>query len=494
MLEQIDLDKSLSKNEYKKIEEEEIKKLSRLQRIIKEEKIPVLLVFEGWSASGRGKLMNELITPLDQRGVKVYTVEEETQEEKAHSFFWPFWTNLPPKGKIHLYNMSWYKRAMDKQRDEEEAPRYGDINFFEEQLVKDRMVIVKFFLHISKEEQDQRFEKLKSRKDTKWRVSKKDQRENHHYEEYLESYDRMLIATDTSYAPWHVIEATDKRYAAAKIFSTVEKAISKAVAQKKAAEEQKKQEPQDEFDKWSDQFKAGVLNQIDLSKKMTKEEYKAKIEKLQSKLFLLQNRMYQEKIPVIIALEGWDAAGKGGAIKRITEKLDPRAYQVIPISAPNDMEQQFPYLWRFYMHFPRKGHLAVFDRTWYGRVLVERVEGFADKKDWQRAYSEINRMEQSLTNDGYIILKFWLHIDPQEQEKRFKAREEDPEKQWKITEEDWRNRAKWKEYEDAVDEMVVRTSTDYAPWTIVEADSKYYARVKILETIVETVEKRLEGK
>lgn len=146
------------------------------------------------------------------------------------------------------------------------------------------------------------------------------------------------------------------------------------------------------------------------------------------------------------------------------------------------------------MHFPRKGHLAVFDRTWYGRVLVERVEGFADKKDWQRAYSEINRMEQSLTNDGYIILKFWLHIDPQEQEKRFKAREEDPEKQWKITEEDWRNRAKWKEYEDAVDEMVVRTSTDYAPWTIVEADSKYYARVKILETIVETVEKRLEGK
>lgn len=484
MLAQLDLDLKLTKHEYKKLYEENTKKLAFLQREMKEKNIPVAIVLEGWSASGKGTLINQMIHTLDPRGFRVISLEEETQEEKEHSFFWPFWNTIPPKGRIHVFNNCWYTRAMEKDK-----TNYDEINSFEKQLVTDHTVLVKFFLHITKEEQKERFEKLESSTDTRWRVEKKDWKENKHYNERKEQFEHMLAATDTPEAPWNLIEATDKKYASVKILDILIRELEKTLRKAKYMEEQKGclTEPEEES-----QFASKVLSGIDLSKDMKKEDYKIKVQKLQDRLTALHNRMYREKVPGIIALEGWDAAGKGGAIKRITETLDPRGYEVVPISAPNDLERQYHYLWRFWSKFPKAGHLTIFDRTWYGRVLVERVEGFATKEEWTRGYGEINQMEEGLCKDNYVILKFWLHIDKDEQKKRFEDRQNTPEKQWKITEEDWRNRSKWDEYERAVDEMLVKTSTNYAPWHIIEANSKYYARIKILETIVEALEKKMK--
>ncbi|SFR86812.1 polyphosphate:AMP phosphotransferase [Anaeromicropila populeti] len=498
MLEQIELGKRLEKEEFKSMMDTLTVKLGELQRKLRNYNIPVAILFEGWEASGKGTLINHLIHPLDPRGFKVFTMEEKTEEEKWHSFFWAFWNQIPAKGRIHIYDHSWYHRMISEKiykHPEDMEAMLDEFNLFEKQLTDDGVVLIKFFLHISKKEQESRFEKLEKSEDTSWRVNKEDWKENKKYHDYLEVLDRVLIQTDTPNAPWYVIEATDKKYAIAKMFHTVIKQMSKALdlAEHKTEKQKEQVENQDKPENFfENKFKPGVLKGIDLSVTMEKEKYKEKLEKLQDRLRILHNRMYRERVPVIIALEGWDAAGKGGAIKRITENIDPRGYEVIPISAPNDLERQYHYLWRFWTKFPKAGHLEIFDRTWYGRVLVERVEGFATREQWSRAYNEINQMEENLVQDGYIILKFWLHISKEEQEKRFHERENIVEKQWKITEEDWRNRSKWEQYEEAVDEMIVKTSTSKAPWVIVEADSKLYARIKILETIVETLENILK--
>ena len=234
-----------------------------------------------------------------------------------------------------------------------------------------------------------------------------------------------------------------------------------------------------------------MLEQVDLSKKISKEEYKAIVSDFELRLGELQREAKDLHIPIAIVFEGWDAAGKGGNIRRLTQSMDPRGYEVIPIAAPNDIEKSHYYLWRFWMAFPKAGHIAIFDRSWYGRVLVERIEGFCSESEWKRAYREINEIEEHMVNFGTVLVKFWLHIDQKEQLRRFEDRQRIPHKQWKITEEDWRNRKKWDQYKEAVDEMLFRTSTTYAPWTIVEANSKYYARIKALKTVIAAVEAKL---
>lgn len=501
MLEKIDLNKNTTKKEYNTYMKDLTPKLAQLQRDCKNLNIPVIILFEGWGASGKGTLINQLIRPLDPRGFKVYTIQSPSEEESMRPFLWRFWTKTPAKGRIHLFDRSWYQRVMRERFDKITTKHqlqnaFDEIVNFEKQLTDDETIIIKFFLHISKREQTKRFKILEKSKETAWRVTKQDWNRNKDYEIYLKMNDEMLAKTDTDYAPWVIVEATDREYAAVKIMSTTVEYLTKAIYKVKRKEELKKAEETLEIEEpliISEKFKNGVLQQIDLKKSLEKEAYKRKLKKLQERLSILHNEMYRNRIPVVLAFEGWDAAGKGGAIKRITENIDPRGYEVIPTASPNDIEKAHHYLWRFWEKFPKAGHLAIFDRTWYGRVMVERIEGFCTTKEWQRAYNEINQMEEQLSHFGYIILKFWLHIDKEEQEKRFKERQENPEKQWKITEEDWRNRAKWNEYEKAVDEMIVRTSTLEAPWIIVEANSKYYARIKILETIVEALEKHLQN-
>lgn len=507
MLEKIDLNKKMGKKEYKEYMEPLQERLGYLQRQCKELGIPVVIVMEGLSAAGKGTLISQLIEPLDPRGFQVFSTATETQEEKRHVFLWRFWTKLPAKGRITIFDRSWYHKVLADRFEkgttkEEMAYAYQEILNFEEMLTADGMVIIKLFAYISKKEQKDRLKKLMDSSKTAWRVSESDLKKNKEYDTYLAINEDALEKTDSAFAPWHIIEGTDRQYAAVKMMHEVVDAMQAAVTQKKKElekkekiKEQKESQVQEEIPGQYASFKSSVLAGISLKdKKLTKKEYKEQLALLQEELFQLQNEMYQKKIPTVLVFEGWDAGGKGGAIKRLTQALDPRGYVVNPVCAPNDEEKQHHYLWRFYKNFPKTGHTAIFDRSWYGRVMVERIEGFCRKEEWERAYKEMNCMEEQLANADTVVLKFWMQIDKDEQARRFQERQENPMKQWKITDEDWRNREKWDEYEKAVDEMLIRTSTNYAPWIVVEGNDKYYARIKVLKTVIEAWKQALNEK
>ena len=496
MLEKIDLSRTVDKEVYKQVQKEEGTKLGQLQRQLKEAGIPVIILFEGMGAAGKGTQINRLIQFLDPRGFDVYASNRATEEEAMRPFLWRFWTKTPENGRIAVFDRSWYRKVLidrfDKETKKKELPEaFQDIRSFEKQLSDGGTVIIKLFLYISKEEQKKRFKKLEDSSETGWRVTDDDWARNREYDAYLQINEEMLEKTDSEYAPWTIIEATDKNYAAMKILKSVTSRLEQAINDK-AARKAMKSPKKDIVDKQSEsRYQSGVLSGVDLSKSLTKEEYKTQIDKLQKRLEILHSEIYRLRIPVVLGFEGWDAGGKGGSIKRLTSHLDPRGYQVNPTAAPNDIEKKHHYLWRFWNRVPKAGHIAIFDRTWYGRVMVERIEGFCSEADWKRAYQEINEMEAHMANAGAVVLKFWLHIDKDEQERHFKERMEIPEKQWKITDEDWRNREKWDQYELAVNEMLVRTSTTYAPWIVVEGNDKYYARVKVLKTVVEALEEKI---
>lgn len=509
MLEKIDLSKKMGKKEYRQQMDVLGARLGELQRECKALKVPVIIVFEGFGAAGKGTLINRLIRSLDPRGFDVYAVSGESEEERMHPFLWRFWTKTPSKGRIAIFDRSWYRRVLIDRFDGITSQKqlgyaYNEIVSFEQQLADDGNVIIKFFLDITKKEQTKRFKKLLDNKETAWRVSKGDLKRNHQFEEYKIMNEEMLQQTDTDFAPWTIIEAMDREYATVKIVSTVINRLEKHIGQIKKEREAKEKLLREEQNhsqssevsvqaaESKNVFRSSILNSADLSLSYTKEEYKEKLEVLQNRLTILHSELYRRRIPVILGFEGWDAGGKGGAIKRLTECMDPRGYEVHPTASPNDIESAHHYLWRFWQAMPKDGHVAIFDRTWYGRVMVERIEGFCTAKEWKRAYKEINDMEAQLAHSGAIVLKFWLQIDKDEQKRRFEERMNTPGKQWKITDEDWRNRAKWDLYEEAVDEMLIRTSTTYAPWIIVEGNCKYYARIKVLETVVNAIEKRLK--
>lgn len=504
MLEKIDLSRKAEKEVYRQAKETYGPRLGLAQRRLKEAGIPVLILFDGMDAAGKGTQINRLIQFLDPRGFDVYASSRVTEDEAMRPFLWRFWTLTPENGRIAVFDRSWYRKVREDRFEgrtakKELAEAFRDICSFEKQLTDSKAVIIKLFLYISREEQKKRFKKLEESGETAWRVTKEDWKRNEDYDRYLKINEEMLERTDTEYAPWTIIEATDKSYGAMKILKTVTETLEDALA-KRAEEERLKEEKRKaaetllkagENPAENSRYQNGVLSGIDLSKTMTREAYKKEIDRLQKKLELLHSELYRLRIPVVLGFEGWDAGGKGGAIRRLTSHLDPRGYQVCPTAAPNDIEKKHHYLWRFWNRMPKAGHIAIFDRTWYGRVMVERIEGFCREEEWRRAYQEINEMESHLVNAGAVVLKFWLQIDKDEQKRRFEERMRIPEKQWKITDEDWRNREKWDQYELAVNEMLVRTSTTYAPWIVVEGNCKYYARVKVLRTVVEALEKKI---
>ncbi len=494
MLEKIDLTKKIAKPEYKTIITGLELKLAELQREAKDLKIPVIVVFEGWDAAGKGTMINRLILSIDPRGFTVYPTNPPNEEERLRPFLWRFWSNTPEKGRITIFDRSWYGRVLVERVDKIVKKKdwmvaYDEIKSFERQLVDEGAVIIKFFLHIDKNEQKKRFKKLQNNSSTAWKVTKDDWKHHKQYREYFDAVEDMLAKTDTEYAPWTIVEAHDRHFASVKIFKTIIDAV-----ERKKFELQHAEENHAAFVKSSIDVKnisSSVLDKVDLSVSLTREEYSAALKKYQQRIRELEHEVYIRRLPIIMVYEGWDAAGKGGNIKRLVRGMDPRGYEVIPIAAPNDIELAHHYLWRFWTKIPKAGHIAIFDRSWYGRVLVERVEGFCTEEEWKRAYREINEMEEHLANFGTVLIKFWVQIDKDEQLRRFKARQETPYKQWKITEEDWRNREKWDLYKSAVDEMLFRTSTSHAPWTIVESNSKWYARIKALRTFVERLEDRL---
>jgi polyphosphate:AMP phosphotransferase len=499
MLEKVDLQKTMEKEVYKEIFPGMEIKMGELQRKIKELDVPVIIVFEGWDAAGKGTLINELILPLDPRGFKVHGINPPNEEERLKPFLWRFWIKTPAKGRIAVFDTSWYGAALEERvngsiKDTGWNLRINDMNSFERQLADDGSIIIKFFLHISKKEQKKRFEAIEENPSMSWKVTEADWKRHKKYSQYRETIEEMLERTDTAHAPWTIVESHDKRFAAVKIFTSVIEAIEKKIEElsgNKAAAMEKGKEAEGQVNH-PEELNTSILDRIDLTKTLSEKEYNAKLDRYQKKIREIEHEMYMKRKPLAILYEGWDAAGKGGNIRRLTKSMDPRGYEVVPISAPSDIEKAHHYLWRFWNVMPKAGHITVFDRTWYGRVLVERIEGFCSEEEWKRAYREINEMEEHLVNSGMVLVKFWLHIDRDEQLRRFEERQALPYKQWKITEEDWRNRDKWDRYKEAVDEMLFRTSTKAAPWTVVESNSKYYARVKTLKTVIGDASQKLK--
>jgi polyphosphate:AMP phosphotransferase len=491
MFEKYDLTKKTDERTYAKEIAPLQERLGVLQRELREKKIPVIIVMEGWNASGITNSIHEIIRFLDPRGFNLYSTGTPTDEEQAHPFLWRFWVNTPAKGRIAIFARSWYSRMLAEKVSGIEWKKnikqaITTINHFERQLSDDGTIIIKFFLHISADEQKKRLNERDTNPLTSWMITKGDWDFHHLYDSMLPVVEESINETDSSNAPWTIVEATDTNYTVLTCYQTLIKMLEKRSAE--ISGNRKKRQADDSI---KTPRRVEVKRRAQPTISLPKEEYQIQIAAAQVRVRDLHYVLYKRKIPLIIVFEGWDAAGKGGTIMRLVRDLNPRGYDVMPVSRPNDMELEHHYLWRFIRHYPKAGHITLFDRSWYGRVLVERVEGLATEYEWRRAYNEINEVEGDFVENGGGLVKCWLEVSKDEQLRRFHQRETDPLKQWKITEEDWRNREKWDLYEAATDEMLTRTSTKSAPWTIIESDDKWYARLKTLQTVIAYCEKLL---
>ena len=489
MLIDVNPDLRMEDSKYKELMPTLEKKLTDLQQKVRVANFPVVIVFEGWSSSGKGTQISRLVNPLDPRYFDVRTTGKVTEEKQMRPFLWSYWSYLPPKGQIVIMDKSWHRLIMPESLKTWELSSmethgfYYDVNAFERQLTDDGCLIIKFFLHISKEEQSRRFEDLLSDPSTEWRVKKHDKKQNKNYEQNLRSYEKMLKMTSTESSPWHIIESNDRRYGTIKMMRTIVDTIEARLADRENPTPPTIREPQEKIPR--------MLQSVTPDEIIDPDEYDEALEHYQHRIRSLSNKMHAKRRSCAIVYEGWDAAGKGGSIKRLTSEMDPRCYAVVPVGPPRPYELTRQYLWRFMVKMPKDGHFTIFDRSWYGRVLVERVEELTAPHIWQRSYREINEFEQHLVGHGMVMLKFWLHIDKDEQLARFQDRQNDPQKQHKITDEDWRNREKWDLYESAVDEMIMRTHTSHSPWIIVESNNKKYARIKVLKTVTNALEDAL---
>lgn len=496
MLDTLDLSLSLDKTTYKSEINRLMHQLRELQNACWDKKLPVIVVLEGWAASGKGGLVKQIVSYMDPRGFQVHPIWPPTAEERKYPFLWRFWEKLPAQGKISFFYHSWYTHVLEERLFErvgtDQIPTVpnlmGQINAFERQMADNGAAIAKFWLHLSRKELKSRLKEYAKDPLTAWRVRKEDWKQAKNYDLYASYAEDMLVQTSTGCAPWTLVEANSERWAQVKVLTQLAATLTTALDRLKIQiptpilPAQTQLEPTE----------SDLLAPIDLSLSLLAAEYEEKLAQEQIQLRKLQLSIHKHQIPVLVIFEGWDAAGKGGAIKRLTDILDPRSYFVYPFAAPTDEEKVHHYLWRFWRRLPTSGIIGIFDRSWYGRVLVERVEGFATEMEWRRAYQEINEFEAQLISAGYVLVKFWLHISPEEQLKRFTERQNDPFKQHKLTDEDWRNREKWSAYEIAVNQAIQRTTTPTAPWTIVAANNKYYARVKVIETVVQAIETELQ--
>jgi AMP-polyphosphate phosphotransferase len=510
VLETLDLSLKLGKQEYREAMERCGLELQALQRLAFENGLPVLILLEGWDAAGKGDCISHLVQNLDPRGFRVHVFRQPTEEEAFRPVLWRYWLDLPAAGALALYNFSWYNQLLD-QRLGGELPlvtweqELEEVNAFERQLADGGTLILKFWLHIGRKTQKGRLKAWESDEAQRWRVGKGSWDRHRQYDECVGRAEEMLARTHTHRAPWALVAAEDERFRRVRLLETVVAGMRDALAQRgvraPVADEIRRAataKPAKKAAVHPDPLKAppipatgSLLARVNLSLKLERPKYDEELKAAQARLRELHFRCYAHRRPVVLVFEGWDAAGKGGAIKRLTVNLDPRGYDVIAVAAPTREEKARHYLWRFWRDIPKDGHLTIFDRSWYGRVVVERIEGFCSAEDWRRAYQEINEFERQVAEHGAVICKFWLHISPEEQLARFRARERTPLKLHKITDEDWRNRARWPQYLEAVSDMLRQTSTSYAPWTIVEANDKLWARVKVIKTVVQAVEAAL---
>jgi polyphosphate kinase 2 (PPK2 family) len=523
MFETAELGRSVPKKVYRKSVPPLRQELLELQRELREvDHVRLLLVFAGVDGAGKGETVNLLNGWMDARWLQTRVFDAPTDAERERPEFWRYWLGLPPRGRIGMFLSSWYsppvlERAYGLIDDTVLDRRLERIVSFENALADDGAAIVKFWMHLSRDAQHERLAALEADAVTRGRVTARDWENWQNYDGFISAAERVIARTNTGRAPWHVVEGADERYRTLTVATTLRDELRRRIDEMQVERRlhvelrQARREPVNDKASASGGRGKGsssgkdavtrappavtavptVLSQLQMDRSLDKAGYTQALRAEQAKLFTQHLEARRRGIASVLLFEGPDAAGKGGAIRRVVSAVDARSYQVHGFSAPTDEEAAQHYLWRFWRRLPRSGRIAIFDRSWYGRVLVERVEGFATGREWRRAYSELVDFEEQLTEAGMVLLKFWIHITPEEQLARFKAREQTPYKRWKLTDEDWRNRERWPEYEHAVNDMVQYTSTAAAPWTLVEGNDKRFARIKVLRSFNERLEQRL---
>lgn len=455
------------------------------QRALRDKKKSVVILVSGVNGAGSGEVIRSLGNWLDPRSVRTYAFSRRSQDERERPLFWRYWMSLPAHGEIAIYSHAWYTEAVRKYAKQKITKRnfsrmLGHIRQLESDLTSDGALVLKYWLHLSAAEQKARFEELSANPETSWRVSKEDEKSVKFHSAYEQAATAAIEKTDVENSPWQILRSVDPASCAWFIGRDIHRRL---VTDREDGAARKQAIVTTVGGRYRDK-----LGNVDLSLRLSKSKYQKRLARYQARLAELHRRAKNNDVSTVVVFEGWDAAGKGGAIRRLTYAMDPRQYRVIRIAAPTDEELAHHYLWRFWRQIPRAGHTTIYDRSWYGRVLVERVEGFATAERWSQAYDEINDFEQALVEHGTLVVKFWLHISMEEQLQRFKHREETPHKKHKITAEDYRNREKWQEYELAANEMLVRTDTSWAPWQAVAANDKRFARVEVLEHLCDALE------
>jgi polyphosphate:AMP phosphotransferase len=432
---------------------------------------------------------------LDPRGVKTIAVQQPTDEERERPLMWRFWRDLPTAGSIGIFVGSWYTETLREEARGKKALAELDhelrrIRHFERLLADNGTLVIKVWFNLSKAEQGRRLKDLLGNPDTAWRVTDEQQRAHRIYARLARTAEHILGETDRPGAEWVHIEAADARARNLTFGQTLLKRFQAHYRKTTRTKQKTPTKPKRVIALRPDGRER--LLALPLDHKLSSKAYEAKREKWLGRLNQAVRKASQKKRSIVFVFEGQDAAGKGGAIRRLTAAIDARDYRVIPVAKPTDEEKAHHYLWRFWRHIPRDGYTAVFDRSWYGRVLVERVEGFCHPHEWRRAFEEINDFEEQLYDHGCIVIKYWLQVSKEEQLKRFRSREETAYKQHKINDEDWRNRAQWGAYETAVGDMLALTDTAYAPWHLVPANNKRYARFDVLRHACKRITTALE--
>lgn len=482
----------ISKQEFKELEPELRRELVELQQELRNSNLSVAVVFAGVDGAGKHEMVNTLNAWMDPRGIVTRAYSAKDLAAKEYPSFWKYWRDLPTAGQLGLFLSAWYSKPLlgrvhRKLSEKEFQKRLKDIQEFEQTLSDNGTLLVKVWMHLDKKAQLKRLEDLSSEPETEWQIKPGAWENWGMYDHFVEASDKIIKPSAKGPSPW-VLVSGKHRYA---------RQFAVATALRDAMKERLKNPPSQKGlskSAWDKKMKPhrGSLRGMDLSEELDKEIYKSKLKKLQIRLYQLQHQAQISGISTVLVFEGQDAAGKGGAIRRLVQGLDAQQYQVIPIAAPSKIELAYHYLWRFWKHLPHRGRVTIFDRSWYGRVLVERVEGFAQPAEWQRAFEEINSFEKQLVDNKYVVCKFWIQIDKDMQLARFEERQNIPYKAWKITDEDWRNREKWDVYDTAVDDMISLTDKSHAPWVLVEGNDKSWSRIKVLETVCDQLEKALK--
>lgn len=455
-------------------------------------RFPVVILINGIEGAGKGETIKLLNEWMDPRLIQVSTFDIQTDEELARPAAWRYWRQLPPKGRMGIFFGNWYSQMLHGRvagdiKDAALDQAIDSALALEQMLCDEGALIFKFWFHLSKKRMKARLKELQDDPLHSWRISPLDWQQSKVYDKFVRHGERVLRRSSRDFAPWYVVEGSDEHYRSLTVGRILLDGLQAALKREVRSVVHPHVAPL-----VANLDNRGLIANLDLGQRLEKDEYQDMLAVEQARLAMLMRDKRMRRHALVAVFEGNDAAGKGGAIRRVAAALDPRQYRIVPVAAPTEEERAQPYLWRFWRHIPARGKFTVFDRSWYGRVLVERVEGFCEPADWLRAYGEINDFEEQLVRARVVLVKFWLAIDQGEQLRRFEEREEIPFKRFKITEEDWRNRDKWPLYLDAVEDMVNRTSTSIAPWTLVEANDKRFARVKVLRTINEALEGAFE--